>query len=561
MERDELLVPPPGFVELQDKLEPVYKLQERGEVVNERAYPFVFCRGHIDVSKFVHLIEKGGESLWDEEEHGRTNVKLTRPSHDKWGVRKVMLVYCDDFLKNVYHFPWYNDPAWQDALADVLAVLNVSPTRLVRCLLASMPPGCDIPRHHDTGLWVRYTHRVHVPLITSPGSVNFRVGATETTMKNIRFAQGDVIELNNQAKHAVRNNWDRDRVHLILDYIDEDHAALQARIGTTSALSAPIVLAPGAQLSQTRRTVDLIDNLQTGTGVSSESLQRRRGPAFIIIGAQKCGTTSMYEYLCQHALVIKGKRRETHFFDWRWQAQLTDTKAQLDFYMKFYDEDNLIKYPSLTTGESTPSYLLHYDCVIPRLKDVAPGAKLIVMLRDPVQRAYSQYQMTVDQSGTASQRACRGSSVWAGKSFEGAIADEISALNRAQIGPETSPSEFASRYLPNCPMTHGGHSLLARGMYAVQLEPWIKAFGDKIKVVFLEDLISAGKSGGLQQLLDSVHDHVGLPHSDVNNTAPSNTRQYVPMSDSTASMLRQLYAPHNTRLKALLGRDLPWPDA
>lgn len=47
-------------------------------------------------------------------------------------------------------------------------------------------------------------------------------------------------------------------------------------------------------------------------------------PLMISTGAQKCGTTSLYEYLCQHPLVLRAKRRETHYLDWRWRDGVKD---------------------------------------------------------------------------------------------------------------------------------------------------------------------------------------------------------------------------------------------
>lgn len=69
----------------------------------------------------------------------------------------------------------------------------------------------------------------------------------------------------------------------------------------------------------------------------------------------------MYEYLCQHPLVVRGKRRETHYFDWRYNTSLapTDGAAHLKYYMNFFHAEALEKHISLITGESTPSYLLH----------------------------------------------------------------------------------------------------------------------------------------------------------------------------------------------------------
>jgi hypothetical protein len=154
----EVLIAPPGAVDLQDKASPIFEQEARGRL-QPRAAPFVFNRGTADISLLLAKLAKEGEAAWDEEEHARTNVRLTRPAHDTWGVRKVVFVYCDDFLKRVYSFPWFSDPEWRAALEPVLQCLGVPASKVVRCLLASMPPGCVIPVHHDTGYWVKHTHR------------------------------------------------------------------------------------------------------------------------------------------------------------------------------------------------------------------------------------------------------------------------------------------------------------------------------------------------------------------------------------------------------------------
>lgn len=220
------------------------------------------------------------------------------------------------------------------------------------------------------------------------------------------------------------------------------------------------VIQPGQVMNQTRRSIDFDPN----DPLCDEAVKREgpTHPNFIIIGnyiiaysslpnclffcgkyaywfliaifkspgAQKCGTTSLFEYMAQHPLVVKGKRRETHYFDWRWNSKLETPEAHLNFCkcvgvrcsarfltftvmsflvdMNFFHSD-LDKYPSLMTGESTPSYLLHGDIVIPRIKSVLPFSdiRFLVMLRDPVARAYSQYHMAIDKSGTPEQLAIR----------------------------------------------------------------------------------------------------------------------------------------------------------
>jgi len=79
-----------------------------------------------------------------------------------------------------------------------------------------------------------------------------------------------------------------------------------------------------------------------------------------------------------------------------------------DSYYIYYTTLTPLHYTNTTTGESTPSYLLHSTLVIPRIQAVSPWVRLLVMLRNPVDRAYSQYQMCVDMSCPKEQMKVRG---------------------------------------------------------------------------------------------------------------------------------------------------------
>ncbi len=106
-------------------------------------------------------------------------------------------------------------------------------------------------------------------------------------------------------------------------------------------------------------------------------------PAFVIVGAQRGGTTSLYRYLAAHPGVLPASRKELHYFtnrhdrgpDW-YRSQFPPTP------------------PGTITGESTPYYLFHPHAPR-RLHAFAPDVKLIVLLRNPVDRAYSHYQLQV----------------------------------------------------------------------------------------------------------------------------------------------------------------------
>ena len=58
--------------------------------------------------------------LLEKQEHARSNVKLARPAHDRWGIGKIVFVYSDDFLKKVYTFPWFHDPEWRQVMVTAI---------------------------------------------------------------------------------------------------------------------------------------------------------------------------------------------------------------------------------------------------------------------------------------------------------------------------------------------------------------------------------------------------------------------------------------------------------
>eukprot|EP00814_Leptocylindrus_danicus_P009820 CAMPEP_0116015152 /NCGR_PEP_ID=MMETSP0321-20121206/6672_1 /TAXON_ID=163516 /ORGANISM="Leptocylindrus danicus var. danicus, Strain B650" /LENGTH=697 /DNA_ID=CAMNT_0003484879 /DNA_START=77 /DNA_END=2173 /DNA_ORIENTATION=- len=580
--------------------------------------PCVSSRGQVDIEPLADLIRNGHNTdaiddtanslllnMWSEETAAKENVHIVRPSHDAWGIKKLVLMFSDDFLQTVYEMPWWHSkPEMRAAIEPILKVLNLSheedeeenvvvndgadepssengiglpnnsktseksnkkSKRIVRMLLASLPPGVTIPIHHDTGEWVRHTHRVHVPVITNEDKVLFRVGPTEQTMERIRVHPGHVFEMNNQAKHAVSNHWDNYRVHLILDYVDESFGTIQR-----------IPLNPGERLLQTRRSID-----------RESDCGKRVPPTFCIIGAQKAGTTSLYDYMNQHPLIIRARRRETHCLDWRWNTKCVTTMARKEYCTKFFYAKELLKHPSLLTGDSTPSYLVSPDLVIPRMKECFPWIKMIVMLRNPIKRSHSQYAMVTSQDGTEQQLKIRGTE-WLKKNFETVVKEDILAMKDIGLIPywkipndkkddedawfsgevdyeifekfAGSPEEEKawSEYQKGMPMMTGSHSLVARGMYELQIRQWFKHFDrDQFLVLKLEDM---AVEGGVQRCVRRAFKHVGLPPDyRVQDVSPKNARSYNPMCDQTKALLERFYAPHNRRLEAILGEE--WKNA
>lgn len=175
----EIVCPPEGFVPLSEKQQPVCT----------KTPPFdefhAFTRGVVDIREFQEHLRSQTDAVWnDETQEG--NVKLIRPAHDAWGVKKIIFTFCDDFLTKIYDLPWSRDPVWKQLLAPIYSAIGVKEDKIVRCLLASMPPGMEIPVHHDTGYWVKVTHRVHCAIETAD-EIDFMVGPTVDDLKKVRF--------------------------------------------------------------------------------------------------------------------------------------------------------------------------------------------------------------------------------------------------------------------------------------------------------------------------------------------------------------------------------------
>lgn len=548
MVREEASAPPPGEVLFADKTAPVDQRPLRE--LSGGAEPFCFSRGKVDVSGLRDLLD-GDDGVWGDAYAAAENVRLDRPSHDSWGIRKLAFVFCDDFLHRVYRLPLWDRPEWRVHLDPIFAACGVPRDRVVRCLLASMPPRTVIPPHHDSGYWVPRTHRLHVAIKTWDDVV-FKVGRTKKTLRRFRYAEGDVVELNNQAKHYVANLADHYRTHLIFDYVDDE-----AEPELLPPRMPCVTLKVGDELTQTRRSIGLAS--ERGTGPLA--------PHFLIIGAQKAGTTSMYEYLSQHPLVARGVRRETHFLDWRWRDDLDGdgAAASRHWHEAFFDAAAHADHPSLVALDSTPSYLLQSNLAIPRLRRLRAAAPpMIVMVRDPAARAASHFAMITDPRATPAQRRSRGSA-WLGKSLREVLQGELELLARHRVLRRAPGAAGAVNlaeplaldrgafraFLPRIPNGHGAHSLLLRGCYAAQLLEWYDAFGrDPFLVVRCEDMAAPD---GARTAVAAAMAHAGLRFHPIDDAAPKNARDYEDQDPALLADLRAFYAPLNAAFYDLVG--------
>ena len=174
------VIPPVGKVDLVDKDIPIFQWEQEGRTLHEH---YAYVRSEIDMTAWKRQMDSIPLSFW-REENQTGNVRLVRPAHDAWGIDKIVFTFCDDFLQKIIDLPYAYAPEWQPLLHQVYASVGVDPSRVVRSLLARMPAGAKIPVHHDTGYWVKHTHRCHLAVETSE-EVEFMVGPTVDKMRPV----------------------------------------------------------------------------------------------------------------------------------------------------------------------------------------------------------------------------------------------------------------------------------------------------------------------------------------------------------------------------------------
>jgi hypothetical protein len=254
-------------------------------------------------------------------------------------------------------------------------------------------------------------------------------------------------------------------------------------------------------------------------------------PDFIIIGGQRCGTSSLYDYLRKHPRVVGPAIKEVHYFDLNFHKRPSWYRAY--FPTRHYRQ--LVQRRTggdLLAGEASPYYLFH-PAVPARVAELIPTVKLIALLRDPVQRAASHHRLEV----TIREERL---------SFEEAIEREPAHLAREEERLAVDPG-YRSH-------SHQHFSYLARGIYIDQLRRWHEHFGrDSLLVVRSEDLYERPSA-----VYVTVLEFLGLPPADLAAYPVHGSGTYPPIRDETRARLTEYFRPHNERLYEYLGRDLRW---
>jgi len=272
-----------------------------------------------------------------------------------------------------------------------------------------------------------------------------------------------------------------------------------------------------------------------GYGMITSGL--RRGPDFIVIGAKRGGTTSLYNYLLEHPSVLPlfpGRQhiKGAHYYDSEFARGLRWYRSHFPLEAGGRRLARPATVPAIS-GEASPYYLFH-PLAAERLALDYPDVRIIVNLRDPVERAYSHYK-----------ERCKHAAEPLG--FEEALEAEPGRL-RGEAERIIGEPGYRS-------VEHEDHSYLAQGRYLDMLERWFSFFPrEQFHISASEDFYADP-----DRVVNSVWSFLGLqPH----RLQSRKRHNYIPAEDirpATRQRLQRAFAEHNRDLEHLLGRPLPWP--
>jgi sulfotransferase family protein len=269
-------------------------------------------------------------------------------------------------------------------------------------------------------------------------------------------------------------------------------------------------------------------NLVWAYGTATSAL--RPLPDALIIGAQKAGTTALYAYLRRHPQILGPSWKEVSYFDRHYRRGEAWYRGHFPNDLRVWFTRRRGLDPIV--AEASTGYVFH-PLGPERVAKLIPEVRLIALVRDPVDRAYSHYQHEV---ALGRERL----------TFEEAIEREDERMEGEVERMLADPAYFSYAWW--------NYTYLARGRYAEQLERWLELFPrEQLLVVPTDDL--RDRPADTYAL---VLDHIGAESHELDDYPRIFSREYSEMRPETRRRLSEYYSEPNRRLYELLERDLEW---
>ncbi|MBO0863535.1 MAG: sulfotransferase domain-containing protein [Mycobacterium sp.] len=266
--------------------------------------------------------------------------------------------------------------------------------------------------------------------------------------------------------------------------------------------------------------------------VGQATWRLRMSPEFLICGAQRCGTTSMYQSLRQHRAILRPVlRKGVHYFDVSYVQGMAWYRSHFPLLHSAHRRQKQVGEP-VKTFESSPYYLFHPHAAH-RIAADLPLVRIVILVRDPVERAYSAY----------AHEFARG---YETESFESALELEASRLAGQEDLLRADPAYHS--------FSHQHHGYVARGHYIDQITRMVDAVGrERVHVVDAEDFFTDPWPTWRE-----VVDFLALSADPMPEFRRHNARPRSTLAPSVRRTLEDRFADSDERLAQWWGRIPSW---
>ena len=255
-------------------------------------------------------------------------------------------------------------------------------------------------------------------------------------------------------------------------------------------------------------------------------------PDFLILGVEKGGTSSLYDYLLQHPSVSSASTKEINYFNKYYDRGLDWYRVCFPFKIYKFIAKNLL-HKNFLTGEASVRYF-DYPHAPERIKQILPSLKFIILLRNPVDRAYSQHSM-VTRGGNENL------------TFEQAIQCEKERIEEDYQKMKNDKNFYSDKYFR--------HAYLERGIYVDRLKKWMNIFPKKQFLIFDSKDFFENPSMIYLKTLEFLNlPNIPLKKYEVKGRKNENPR----MDPNLREKLIDFFRPHNERLYQFLGTRFEW---
>tara|TARA_Y100000590_G_scaffold466289_1_gene641137 strand:- start:3582 stop:4517 length:936 start_codon:yes stop_codon:yes gene_type:complete len=250
-------------------------------------------------------------------------------------------------------------------------------------------------------------------------------------------------------------------------------------------------------------------------------------PDFLICGTPRSGSTSLYEGLLEHPNVYRAKTKEVSYFD-------VNTHRGINWYKYNFPSklEKFFKKNRMITGEATPFYLIHPH-VPARIAKTIPNVKIILILRNPIDRAYSHYSSAVKNNNE-------------NLTFEESLQNENSRIANEKEKLLADPNHNSANYYK--------WSYFEQGIYYNFIIEWMKYFPkENFYITSYEEFFKNPKEN-----FNDLFNFLGISNFNFENYVRYNRIDYSSMKDETRENLKEFYKPYNEKLYKLIGKNFNW---